>query len=144
MKPTLLVSTWLCFALPTFAEAKLVEEAVELSAVLASPHELKLTASPDHGAPGSEISITIVFTNTGNGPLWIPRDREVTLGYQRDGELMETLSPSACDGLKFVRVSPGASVRYKQKYEIPNTASGPIEVFMAGRRDASTTVEVLK
>lgn len=141
-RPFLVILSLLAF--PCFAESKLVEEEVDLSAVLASPYELKLFASPAHGSPGKKILITIAFTNTGDGPLWIPRDREVTLGYQRGGDSLEVLPPSACDGLKFVRVRPGDTVRYEQEYEIPDTEPGPIQVYTIRRRDISTTVEVLE
>ncbi len=49
---------------------------------------------------------------------------------------------SSCEGLRFVRVPPGKSVSYQQKYVIPDTSPGPIQVYMTQRRDIFTVVEV--
>lgn len=121
----------------------LTERSVPLAEVLAGPHELRLSVSPKSASPGDHVTVTVEFENTGKETLWIPRDQETCLWYEQGGASGGSLLPSACDGLRHVKVSPGRKVSYEKDFVVP-ALYGEIRIYVWNRRDAGVSLEVRK
>jgi len=121
----------------------LVEQSVPLADVLAGPYALRLSVNPKSASPGEHVTVAVEFENTGTATLWIPRRQEICLSYEQDGAGNGHLPPSACDGLRFVKVSPGKTVRYENDFGVP-AGNGNVKLFLLNRPDVSVPLEVKK
>lgn len=116
------------------------EEAVAPERVLAGPYLLRLDVSPKTARPGERVTVIAEFKNTGSGVLWVPRRRELFLGYRQGGAGGESWS-SSCDGILYVRLQPRQSVRYELSFEVPSLV-GQIEIYTSVRRDIAVPLTV--
>lgn len=99
---------------------------------LDGPYELRLTLDRAEAFPGEQISATIEFKNTGKRILWIPRQREIFFGFEQDNSVSESWT-SSCDGLQYVKVKPGKTVRYEKDFVVPGM-EGEVGVFVTVNR----------
>jgi hypothetical protein len=123
-------------------QSVVMEDEVSSDHLLKGPYELNLAVNPQAAHPGDRVIVTVEFLNTGNSFLWVPRAREAFLGYQLDGAGGESWS-SSCDGIKYIRLGPGAKMRYELPFEAP-LLYGDVKVFLGVRRDVSVPLKVKK
>ena len=109
--------------------------------VLAGPYQLRLSVSPKSAVPSDHVTVSVEFENTGSAALWIPRNQETCLSYEQGGTSGGGLTPSSCDGIRYVKVSPGKVVRYEKDFVVP-PLYGEIKIHLLNRRDISVPLEV--
>lgn len=107
---------------------------------LDGPYELRVTLDRDSAHSGEEVSATIEFKNTGKQVLWIPRQREIFFGFETDNTSSESWS-SSCDGLQYVKVKPGKTIRYEKAFVAPDL-EGEVKVFVTANRKVSALLKV--
>lgn len=100
---------------------------------MASPYYLRLTLDRATANAGELVNARIEFTNTGTTNLWIPRQREISFGFETliAGSGRMDLTSSACDGLEFIRLSPGQKISYDKAVSAPEE-SGAWEIYIMG------------
>ncbi|MDQ5979788.1 MAG: hypothetical protein QG602_2763 [Verrucomicrobiota bacterium] len=109
---------------------------------LDGPYELRLTLDRDSVHPAEEVSATIEFKNTGKRVLWIPRQREIFFGFETANTTSESWS-SSCDGLQYVRVNPGKTIRYEKAFVAPDM-EGAVKVFVTANRKVFALLTVTR
>ena len=116
------------------------EEAVAPERVLSSPYLLRLDVVPKAARPGERVTVIAEFENIGGEKLWVPRRRELFLGYRQDDTSGESWSSSS-DGILYVRLQPGQIVRYNLSFEVPSLY-GQIEIYTSVRPDITVPLIV--
>lgn len=119
------------------------EEDVPAERVLASPYSLRLAIVPESARPGEQVTVTAEFTNTGSTALWVPRKRELFPQYRQEGGGGGSWA-SSCDGIRYVRLRPGESVRYEIPFEVPLLDAGTAEIYFPIRPDIAVRLTIIR
>jgi hypothetical protein len=107
---------------------------------LDGPYELRLSLDRASVVQGETVTATIEFKNTGKRVLWIPRQREIFFGFEQENTSSESWT-SSCDGLQYVKVKPGRTIRYEKAFQAPGM-EGEVRVYVTADRKVSSLLTV--
>jgi hypothetical protein len=116
-------------------------EDVPLSQVLAGPYELRLSVIPTSASPGESVAVTIEFENTGQGPLWVPRNDRLFLNFR--GSQDGGGNWSSTYDARSVRLGAGKKLEYTKNFQAPDV-NGPIQIFLLENRSVHAVLEIRK